>query len=103
MWPVAFFLELFVVDKLAHKLALKFTDPQKENPKWFVLALSSMIVCPAMSLIAILLFKKPGIEVVSILLQTFVLNFPMVFFSQIFFIGPFVRTVFGLIFKYKNK
>lgn len=30
MWPVAFFLELFVVDKLAHKLVLKFTDPQKE-------------------------------------------------------------------------
>ena len=106
MWPVAFFLELFVVDKLAHKLALKFTDPQKENPKWFVLTLSSMIVClmcPAMSLIATLLFKKPGIEVVSVLLQTFVLNFPMAFFSQIFFIDPFVRTVFGLIFKNKNK
>lgn len=71
-----------------------------------MLALSSMIVClmcPAMSLIATLLFKKPGIEVVSVLLQTFVLNFPMAFFSQIFFIGPFVRTVFGLISKNKNK
>lgn len=71
-----------------------------------MLALSSMIVClmcPAMSLIATLLLKKPGIEVVSVLLQTFVLNFSMAFFSQIFFIDPFVRTVFGLIFKYKNK
>lgn len=70
-----------------------------------MLALSSMIVClmcPAMSLIATLLFKKPGIEVVSVLLQTFVLNFSMAFFSQIFFIGPFVRTVFGLIFKIRT-
>lgn len=106
MWPVAFVLELFVVDRLAHKLALKFTNPQKDNPKLFVIALSSMIVClmcPSMSFVATLLFKKAGVQIVAVWLQTMVLNFPMAFFSQIFFIGPFVRWIFGLFFKNKNK
>lgn len=106
MWPVAFVLEFLVVDRLAHKLAFKFTNPEKDNPKLFVIALSSMIVClmcPSMSLIATLLFKKAGVQFAAVWLQTTVLNFPMAFFSQIFFIGPFVRMIFGRIFKNKNK
>ena len=35
-------------------------------------------------------------------LQTTALNFPMAFFWQIFFAGPLVRAIFGMIFKEKE-
>ena len=106
MWPIAFVLEFVVVERIAHKLALRFVNPEKDNPKLFVIALSSIIVClmcPLMSLVATLLFKNAGSEVVSVWLQTWVFNFPMAFFSQIFYIGPLVRTIFGLIFRNGKK
>ena len=51
MWPVAFFLELLVVDSLAHKLAFRFVQPT-DRPIVITLAISCMIVCimcPCMS------------------------------------------------------
>ena len=60
MWPVAFVLELLVVDKLAHMLAMRIVTPGVDKPIFIILAISSMIVCimcPSMSLIATFLFK----------------------------------------------
>jgi hypothetical protein len=60
MWPVAFFLELLVVDSLAHKLAFRFVQPT-DRPIVITLAISCMIVCimcPCTSLIATVLFKN---------------------------------------------
>ena len=85
MWPAAFILEFFAVEKLATKLAF-----------------SSMIVCimcPTMSMIAILLFKNPGKEIVAVWLQTTAMNFPMALCWQIFFAGPLARLIFRTIFK----
>ena len=62
MWPVAFFLELLVVDNLAHKLAFRIVTPQ-DRPIVITLAISVMIICimcPIMSLIATILFKDAG-------------------------------------------
>lgn len=102
MWPLAFVLEIFVVERLARKLAFRIVTPGQDRPIFITLAISSMIVClmcPTMSLAATILFKDPGANIIPIWLETTALNFPMAFFWQIFFAGPLVRTVFGVIFK----
>ncbi len=101
MWPVAFVLEMFVVDKLSHMLAFRIVTPQ-DRPIFITLAISSMIVClmcPMMSFVATILFKNAGSQFVAVWLQTTVMNFPMAFFLQIFYAGPFVRLIFRTIFK----
>lgn len=102
MWPLAFVLEMFAVEKLSHKLAFRIVTPGKDKPIFITLAISSFIVClmcPMMSLAATILFKNAGKEFVAVWLQTTALNFPMAFFWQIFFAGPFVRLVFRTMFK----
>ena len=102
MWPLAFVLEMFVVEKLSHKLAFRIVTPGKDKPIFITLAISSFIVClmcPMMSLAATILFKDAGKEFVAVWLQTTALNFPIAFFWQIFFAGPFVRLVFRTMFK----
>ena len=52
MWPVAFVLEFFIVDNLAHKLAFRIVTP-KDRPFAITVAISVMIICimcPIMSL-----------------------------------------------------
>lgn len=60
MWPAAFILEFFIVDKLAHKLAFRLVKAD-DRPIIIILAISVMIIClmcPFMSLIATILFKR---------------------------------------------
>ncbi len=104
MWPVAFILDFFLFAKPAEMLAFRMVKPD-DRPIFIILAISSMTVClmcPAMSLVATLLFKHPGAEVVAVWAQTTVMNFPMAFFWQIFFCGPLVRHIFGLLFAHKE-
>ena len=103
MWPVAFVLEMFVVERLAKMLAFRLVTPD-DKPIFILLAISSMIVClmcPMMSLVATLLFKNPGSEIIAVWFQTTVLNFPMALCWQIFFAGPLVRLIFRTIFRAK--
>ena len=44
MWPVAFILEYFIVDKMAHHLAFKVVTP-KDRPFFITLAISFYIIC----------------------------------------------------------
>ena len=102
MGPVAFILDFFLYGSLSKKLAFRIVNPAEDKPIMIILAISSITVClmcPSMSLVATLLFKNPGKEVIAIWLQTTALNFPMAFFWQIFFAGPLVRKIFGAIFK----
>ena len=94
MGPVAFILDFFLYGSLSKKLAFRIVNPAEDKPIMIILAM-----CPSMSLVATLLFKNPGKEVIAIWLQTTALNFPMAFFWQIFFAGPLVRKIFGAIFK----
>ena len=103
MWPIAFVLEMFVVEKLAAMLAFRIVKPT-DRPIFITIAISSMIVClmcPAMSFFATLLFKHAGKDFIAVWAQTTVMNFPMAFFWQIFYAGPIVRFIFGKIFKNK--
>ena len=100
MWPVAFLLEFFVVDKMAHALAFRIVTP-KDRQIVIVLAISAMIVCimcPVMSLIATVLFKNAGANV----FETTFFNFPVALFWQIFYCGPCIRFIFGKLFPEKE-
>ena len=103
MWPAAFILEFFIIDKLAHMIAFRVVTP-KDRPFVITAAISIAIICimcPVMSFIATLLFKNSGTQFIAVWLQTTFLNFPVAFFWQLCFAGPFVRKVFGLLFREK--
>lgn len=92
--------EYFFVDKLAHYFAFKVVTP-KDRPFFITLAISFYIICimcPIMSLIATILFKTPGVQIISVWFMTILFNFPMAFFWQICYCGPFVRWIFGKLF-----
>ena len=59
-------------------------------------------MCPLMSLAATLLFKDAGSEIIAVWLQTTAINFPVALCWQLFFAGPVVRAIFGLIFREKK-
>lgn len=104
MWPVAFVLEFVFVDKLAHMLAFRIVAPQ-DRPIFITLAISSMIVCimcPCMSLVATILFKNAGSNVIATWCETTFMNFPVAFFWQIFYCGPFIRLIFRKMFPEKE-
>ena len=87
MGPLAFILDFFLVGPFAKKKAIS--------------VVSIIGMCPLMSLAATLLFKNAGSQFIAVWLETTALNFPMAFFWQLCFAGPFVRKVFGLLFREK--
>ena len=105
MGPIAFILDFFLYGSLSKKLAFRIVTPGVDKPIMLILAISSITVClmcPTMSFFATLLFKSAGKEFIAVWFQTTALNFPMAFFWQIFFAGPLVRAIFGMIFKEKE-
>lgn len=101
MAPAAFILDFFFVGNIAKKTAFRIVDPSKENPFHLILAISAVSVvwmCPLMSLAATIFFKDAGVNLIPVWLQTVALNFPMAFFWQICYAGPFVRFIFKLVF-----
>jgi hypothetical protein len=102
MGVIAFILEFFLVGGLAKKIAFKIINPKEVQPIFITIAISSLIVCfmcPMMSFFATLLFNFSGVEnIIATWLKTSVRNFPMAFFWQIFYAGPFVRFIFRKIF-----
>lgn len=102
MAPIAFVLEFFVVGKIAKMLAFKVVRPT-DRPQVITYAISiciCCIMCPTMSLIAMLLFKDP--KGFSVWIQTWAMNFPMAIMYQMFYCGPLVRLIFRTIFRDKN-
>lgn len=105
MGVAGFILEMLVAGPLSKKLAFRFVTPGKDKPIFIILAISAMTVClmcPMMSLLATVLFKGVDAQLLSRWLQTAAINFPMALCWQIFFAGPFVRWIFGLLFKEKE-
>ena len=106
MAPVAFMLDFFFVGHIAKRTAFRIVNPEKENPFHLVIAISVVSVawmCPLMSLVATILFKDAGSQFIAVWLQTIALNFPMAFFWQMLYAGPFVRFLFRQIFREKEK
>lgn len=95
-------LEKLIAGRTARKLAFRFMTPGIDKPIFVTLAIQCFTIClmsPMMSLVATLLFKHPGSQILAVWLQTLVFNLPFAFFWQIFFAGPLVRFLFRVIFK----
>ena len=96
MWPVAFLLEFFIVDKLAHALAFRIVTPN-DRPIVITLAISAMIICimcPVMSLIATVLFKNAGSNIICHMVSDHIFQFP----SRIFLADVLLRTMYSFYF-----
>ena len=106
MWPAAIVLELFVMERPVMYLTKRIVSGEMPF-LWILLircSLTVCLMCPAMSLIASLLFKDySSAGLIATWLQTAALNFPMALAWQIFFGGPLGRLVFRLIFRRNQK
>ena len=102
----AYFMECVYGSPLSFRLACKNFDPKTTHPVLFetaIICATVGLMVPAMSLIATFLYYpyNNGFQIYVALVQWLRLmcfNFPFAFFTQLFFIQPFVRTVFKLIF-----
>lgn len=104
---LAYLLEIFIGSPASFKLACKVFDMRETHPVIFetaIICATVGIMCPVMSFIAAWLYYPyyMGFSIITLLanwLKLVCYNFPFAFFSQLFFIQPFVRTVFKLLFK----
>lgn len=104
---LAYLLEMFMGSPCSFRLAMKVFDPRKNHPMLFetaIICATVGLMCPAMSLIASALYYPyyAGFSVLTLLanwIKLMCVNFPFAFFTQLFFIQPFVRTVFKVTFR----
>lgn len=108
---LAYTLEMVMGSPCSFKLACKVFDPKTTHPVLFesaIICATVGLMCPAMSFIAAFLYYPyyAGFSVLTLLanfLKLVCLNFPFAFFTQLFFIQPFVRTAFKTIFRRNKK
>ncbi len=92
---------------IAFKLARKVFDPSKNHPMLFesaIICSTVCLMCPSMSLLAAFFYYPDGEElsVLTVLahwIRLMCYNFPFAYFSQMFFVQPFMRRIIKLIFK----
>ena len=102
----AFSLEILIVAALAEKLAFRVVNPKKDKPYVVTTAIICATVCfmcPMMSFIATILYDGITPEFFAQWMQKIVFNFPFALCTQLFFIQPLVRFLFGTIFKEQLK
>lgn len=103
----AYGLECIMGSPCSFKLASKVFDPRKDHPMIFesaIICATVGLMCPAMSFLAAWFYYPyySGFSIWTLLanwLKLVCLNFPFAFFTQLFFIQPFVRTVFKILFR----
>lgn len=105
---LAYTIEMFVGSPCSFKLACRCFNPAETHPVLFetaIICATVGIMCPVMSFIAAILYYPFGAMEFNVFtflanwLQLVCYNFPFAFFSQLFFIQPFVRTVFRTVFR----
>lgn len=107
----AYTLEVIMGSPASFKLASKIFDMRNDHPMLFetaIICATVGLMCPAMSLLAAFFYYPyyEGFSIIKLLANWIKLvcyNFPFAYFSQLFFIQPFVRTVFKLIFRKQLK
>lgn len=103
----AYLLEVVMGSPASFKLACKVFNPRETHPVLFetaIICATVGLMCPAMSFIAAWLYYPyyTGFNFITLLanwLKLVCFNFPFAFFTQLFFIQPFVRTVFKVLFR----
>ena len=107
----AYTLEMCMGQPLSFKLASKVFDPRTTHPVLFetaIICATVGLMCPSMSLIAAAIYYPyySGFNFITLLanwLKLVCYNFPFAFFTQLFFIQPFVRTLFKAFSKIKKR
>lgn len=107
---LAYSLEMFIGSPYSFKLASKVFDIKTTHPVLFetsVICATVALMCPAMSFLAAILYYPyyNGFNILTLLanwVKLVCFNFPFAFFSQLFFIQPFIRMLFKTIFR-RNK
>jgi len=102
----AYLLELLMGSPLSFHLASRKFDPRRNHPMIFesaIITATVCIMCPTMSFIAAIIYYPyyEEFNIVSLLCHWFKLicfNLPFAYFSQMFFIQPFVRFSFRTLF-----
>jgi hypothetical protein len=103
----AYALECIMGSPCSFRLAAKVFDPSQTHPVMFettIICATVGLMCPAMSFLAAWFYYPyyDGFHLATLLanwLRLVCYNFPFAFFSQLFFIQPLVRTVFGVLFR----
>jgi hypothetical protein len=101
-FAVAFLLEVFIAGPLSEKLAFRAVNPAEAKPyvtTTAIICATVGLMCPMMSFVATIMYNGINIEFLANWMQKIVFNLPFAFFTQLFFIQPFVRFLFGTIFK----
>jgi hypothetical protein len=102
----AFALENLLGSPLSFKLACRVFDPRKNHPMMFesaIICATVGIMCPAMSFLAAWFYYPyySGFHFLTLLanwLKLVCFNLPFAYFTQMFFIQPFVRVIFKVLF-----
>ena len=102
----AFVLAVTMGSPLAFRLASRKFDPRRNHPMIFesaIITATVCLMCPTMSLLADFFYYPyyEGFDAVDFLCRWFRLicyNLPFAYFSQMFFVQPFVRFIIGKIF-----
>lgn len=102
----AYVLAVFMGSPLAFRLASRKFDPRRNHPMIFesaIITSTVCLMCPSMSLLADVFYYPyhEGFDVFTLLCRWFRLvcyNLPFAYFSQMFFIQPFVRFAIRRIF-----
>lgn len=103
----AFGLEMLMGSPCSFKLACKVFNPKEVHPVLFetaIICATAGLMCPAMSFIAAIIYYPfySGFHLITLLanwLELICYNFPFALFTQLFFIQPFIRTVFKFLFR----
>ena len=106
---LAYTLEVTVGSPMSFKLACKVFDMKTTHPVLFetaIICATVGIMCPSMSFLAAIIYYPyyEGFNIFTLLadwIKLICFNFPFAFFSQLFFIQPFIRTCFKVIFRRK--
>ena len=97
MCLIVFVISSLVGNRVGQKIAFRHVTPGKDNPFFITLMISGCTVgfmCPAMSLIATIIFSGFNDQFISNWFGTVARNFPMAILWQLFFAGPVVRLLF---------
>jgi hypothetical protein len=102
----AYALENLLGSPLSFRLASRVFDPRKNHPMMFetaIICATVGIMCPAMSFLAAWFYYPyySGFHILTLLanwLKLVCCNLPFAYFSQLFFIQPFVRVLFKALF-----
>ena len=103
----AYTLENVLGSPLSFRLACRVFDPRKNHPMLFetaIICATVGIMCPAMSFLAAWMYYPyyNGFNMLTLLanwLKLVCFNLPFAYFSQLFFIQPFVSVSFKAIFR----